>query len=135
MAFAPAATPTAVTNKLIEALSSPAVTARMTKEGFDPTPSSPNKHALGLRKSCRNGPSSSRTSGIKADPVQASGAGGAALKTTSEPASRLLATCAVSLKVKCARSVPFLVPQPPGQFAFASTTASGAKGDVDSAGS
>ena len=71
MVFAPAATPKAVIDKLNaslnEALSSPAVAARMTKEGFDPIPSSPEQSRARLEKELPQWARLIKERGIKAD--------------------------------------------------------------------
>ena len=71
MVFAPAATPKAVIDKLNaslnEALSSPAVAARMTKEGFDPIPSSPEQARVRLEKELPQWAKLIKERGIKAD--------------------------------------------------------------------
>ena len=71
MVFAPAATPRAVIDKLNaslnEALSSPAVAARMTKEGFDPIPSSPEQARARLEKELPQWGKLIKERGIKAD--------------------------------------------------------------------
>jgi tripartite-type tricarboxylate transporter receptor subunit TctC len=71
MVFAPAATPKAVIDKLNaslnEALSSPAVAARMTKEGFDPIPSTPEQARARLEKELPQWGKLIKERGIKAD--------------------------------------------------------------------
>ena len=71
MVFAPAATPKAVIDKLNaslnEALSSPAVAARMTKEGFDPIPSTPEQARVRLEKELPQWSKLIKERGIKAD--------------------------------------------------------------------
>ncbi|MEJ8850419.1 tripartite tricarboxylate transporter substrate binding protein [Variovorax rhizosphaerae] len=71
MVFAPAATPKAVIDKLNaslnEALKSPAVAARMTKEGFDPIPSTPEQARARLEKELPQWGRLIKERGIKAD--------------------------------------------------------------------
>ncbi|MEJ8856550.1 tripartite tricarboxylate transporter substrate binding protein [Variovorax robiniae] len=71
MVFAPAATPKAVIDKLNaslnEALKSPAVAARMTKEGFDPIPSTPAQARARLEKELPQWGKLIKDRGIKAD--------------------------------------------------------------------
>ncbi|MDM0001097.1 tripartite tricarboxylate transporter substrate binding protein [Variovorax sp. J22P240] len=71
MVFAPAATPKAVIDKLNaslnETLSSPAVAARMTKEGFDPIPSTPEQARARLEKELPLWGKLIKERGIKAD--------------------------------------------------------------------
>lgn len=71
MVFAPAATPKAVIDKLNaslnEALSAPAVAARMTKEGFDPIPSTPEQARARLEKELPQWGKLIKERGIKAD--------------------------------------------------------------------
>ena len=71
MVFAPAATPKAVIDKLNaslnETLKSPAVAARMTKEGFDPIPSTPEQARARLEKELPQWGKLIKERGIKAD--------------------------------------------------------------------
>jgi tripartite-type tricarboxylate transporter receptor subunit TctC len=69
--FAPAATPKAVVDKLNaslnQALGSPTVTARMTKEGFDPIPSTAAQARARLEKELPQWAKLVKERGIKAD--------------------------------------------------------------------
>ncbi|MGJ7497942.1 tripartite tricarboxylate transporter substrate binding protein [Variovorax sp. RT4R15] len=71
MVFAPAATPKAIIDKLNaslnEALSSPAAAARMTNEGFDPIPSTPEQASARLEKELPQWGKLIKERGIKAD--------------------------------------------------------------------
>ncbi|MBT2334861.1 tripartite tricarboxylate transporter substrate binding protein [Variovorax paradoxus] len=71
MVFAPAATPKPVIDKLNaalnQALASPAVVARMTKEGFDPIPSTPAQARARLEKELPQWAKLVKERGIKAD--------------------------------------------------------------------
>lgn len=71
MVFAPAATPKPVIDKLNaalnQALASPAVVARMTKEGFDPIPSTPAQAHARLEKELPQWAKLVKERGIKAD--------------------------------------------------------------------
>ncbi|RYF98948.1 MAG: tripartite tricarboxylate transporter substrate binding protein, partial [Caulobacteraceae bacterium] len=71
MVFAPAATPQAIVDKLNvalkEALATPAIKDRMTREGFDPTPSSVEQARTKLEKDLPQWGKLIKDRGIKAD--------------------------------------------------------------------
>ena len=71
MVFAPAATPKAIVDKLNvalnEALAAPAIKDRMTREGFDPTPSSPEQARTKLEKELPQWSRLIQERGIKAE--------------------------------------------------------------------